>query len=186
MLLLSKTSRAPRSLASSAAMARLSRYSRSRAKSTRCSKSTFIRPGAGVRGRAGTGGMGATMKGLPLADRTCVQPDLTHVQCDCQAARAHDGATGRGPPRVPGIAPGLARPAGGVDGVRPRCPTRPPAAAGPGAAGFVRARACPAHPVLAQPDLADRARAVRPFGRHAVRPGHRVAHLAGLPVRDPR
>src|SRR5215469_15752320 len=62
MLLLSKTSRAPRSLASSAALARPSRYPRSRAKSTRCSKSTFIRPGAGVRGRAGTGGMGATMK----------------------------------------------------------------------------------------------------------------------------
>ena len=45
-------------------MARLSRYSRSRAKSTRCSKSTFMRPGAGVSGRAGTGGMGATMSAL--------------------------------------------------------------------------------------------------------------------------
>src|SRR5215469_15729098 len=61
MLLLSNTSRAPSPLASSAPMARLSRYSRSLAMSTRCSKSTFIRPGAGVTGRAGTGGMGATI-----------------------------------------------------------------------------------------------------------------------------
>src|SRR5215467_10607486 len=61
MLLLSNTSRAPSPLASSAPMARLSRYSRSLAMSTRCSKSTFIRPGAGVAGRAGTGGMGATI-----------------------------------------------------------------------------------------------------------------------------
>src|SRR5215470_5255398 len=83
MLLLSKTSRAPRSLASSAALARPSRYPRSRPKSTRCSKSTFIRPGAGVRGRAGTGGMGATIR-FPLAGPTGVQPDLTYVQCGCQ------------------------------------------------------------------------------------------------------
>src|SRR5215469_6845133 len=61
MLLLSNTSRAPSPLASSAPMARLSRYSRSLVMSTRRSKSTFIRPGAGVAGRAGTGGMGATI-----------------------------------------------------------------------------------------------------------------------------
>src|SRR5215469_3425567 len=61
MLLLSNTSRAPSPLASSAPIARLSRYSRSLAISTRRSKSTFIRPGAGVAGRAGTGGMGATI-----------------------------------------------------------------------------------------------------------------------------
>jgi hypothetical protein len=53
MLLLSNTSKAPRSLDSSAPMARRSRYSRSREKSTRSSKSTFIRPGAGAIARDG-------------------------------------------------------------------------------------------------------------------------------------
>src|SRR6266496_1203920 len=66
--------------------------------------------------------------------------------------------------------------------VRSRRGTRPPAAAGTRAAGPVRAGTRPPHPVLAQPDLPDRARAVRPVGRHALRPGHRTAHLARLPV----
>ena len=93
MLLLSKTSRAPRSLASSAAMARPSRYSRSRAKSTRSSKSTPIRPGAGASGRAGTGGIGAPW-GLLGSGRLlragCAEPMYSlikrHVQCGCQGA----------------------------------------------------------------------------------------------------
>src|SRR6516162_8273714 len=155
MLLLSKTSRAPRSLASSAAMARLSRYSRSRAKSTRCSKSTFIRPGAGVSGRAGTGGMGATIEG------SLSQADLCTARFNvCTVWLSREG-----------------------DGLRSRRRTRPPPTAGARAAGPVRARTGPADPVLAQPDLTDRARPVRAVGRHAVRAGHRAAHVAGLPVR---
>src|ERR1039457_655520 len=47
MLLMSNSSTAPSSEASSAARARASRYARSRVKSTRSSKSTFIRPGLG-------------------------------------------------------------------------------------------------------------------------------------------
>src|ERR1700733_4654180 len=47
MLLTSKSSTAPSSDASSAARARASRYARRRVKSTRSSKSTFMRPGLG-------------------------------------------------------------------------------------------------------------------------------------------
>src|SRR5580658_194290 len=54
MLLLSKTSSAPSPAFSIAALARSRRYWRSRPKSSRSSKSTYIRPGAGVRGSAGT------------------------------------------------------------------------------------------------------------------------------------
>src|SRR5579863_8369448 len=54
MLLLSKTSSAPSPAASMAALARSRRYCLSRPKSSRSSKSTFIRPGAGARGSAGT------------------------------------------------------------------------------------------------------------------------------------
>src|SRR5262245_52016304 len=48
MLFMSNSSRAPRSDASRAARARPSRQARRRLKSTRSSKSTFIRPGAGT------------------------------------------------------------------------------------------------------------------------------------------
>src|SRR5580658_2858514 len=60
MLLLSKTSSAPSPAACIAAMARSRRYRRSLATSTRSSKSTFIRPGAGARGSEGTAGAGVT------------------------------------------------------------------------------------------------------------------------------
>src|SRR5580658_7209588 len=54
MLLLSKTSSAPRPACSMACLARSRRYCRSRPKSIRSSKSTFIRPGAGASGSEGT------------------------------------------------------------------------------------------------------------------------------------
>ncbi len=60
--------------------------------------------------------------------------------------------------------------------------TWPAAAAGTRAAGTVRAGTRPPHPVLAQPHLPDRARALRAVGGHAVRTGHRAAHVAGLAV----
>src|ERR1039458_5472928 len=89
MLLLSNTSRAPRPLASIAPMARRSRYSRSREKSTRSSKSTFIRPGAGAVGRDGVAMGSPDVEGLQslalrFSRRHCVQHDSTYVQCGCQ------------------------------------------------------------------------------------------------------
>src|SRR5580658_6681970 len=83
MLLLSNTSRAPRPLASIAPMARRSRYSRRRAKSTRSSKSTFIRPGAGAIGREGVA-MGDLQTSVACNRWHCVQHDSTYVQCGCQ------------------------------------------------------------------------------------------------------
>src|SRR5215831_21115714 len=186
MLLLSNTSRAPSPLASSAPMARLSRYSRSLVMSTRRSKSTFIRPGAGVAGRAGTGGMGATIgrssRGAGRAMYSMIKRVYSVAVKVTRSGKLEElpapgwaGGSGGSSPRV-----GTVRVHGGF--VRPGRGTRSPAAAGTGAAGPVRAGARAPHPVLAQPHLPDRAGAVRSVGGRAVRPGHRTANLTGLPV----
>src|SRR5712692_9167718 len=122
MLLLSKTSSAPRSLASSAAMARLSRCSRSLPKSTRSSKSTLMRPGAGASGRDGTAIGSPMVSGLRqlsagswrlarvrLLDSAQVLEHLAGLRArdlGCRASRARRRLAA---PGWPGVAAGIRR-----------------------------------------------------------------------------
>src|ERR1700722_10240350 len=137
MLLLSKTSSAPSPAFSIAAMARSRRYWRSRPKSSLSSKSTYIRPGAGVRGSAGT----ATAMEAPRSSAARLLLVASTIECrvqwDCQA--------------LPG-APCSVR-LHHVGWLRSGDGARPPAARGPRATAVVGAGVGAPDRVVGQPHL---------------------------------
>src|SRR6202046_2414944 len=152
MLLLSKTSSAPSPALSIACRARSRRYWRSRPKSSRSSKSTYIRPGAGATGSAGTA-MGAPVLVrcsftvlIHWADPPTIQ---CRVQWGCQAS-------GLVVCSVDLHHVGRLR-----SGHRAGSPAPP----GPRATAVVRARAGAPDRVFGQPHLADRARDLGAVGR---------------------
>src|ERR1700736_1870835 len=103
MLFTSKSSSAPSSLASSAAWARPSRYLLSRSKSTRCSKSTPIGPGAGI-GRL-SARTGLCMRGNVLLKSIAVSPSILGKMTMASRSQFIAGTA------AATIAGGLARPA---------------------------------------------------------------------------